>query len=316
MKQKTPGTLPSWIDTTAFPFESHTAPTATGPIHYVDEGEGPPLLLLHPAPATLFFYKRVILGLRDRFRIIAPDFPGFGLSPVPPTFDGRLRSYADVANQLVDYLNLEHVTLLVNDSSGPIGLDAAARRSERYQSLIITDTFGFPLRGRLRLIRFVLRHVISSWPVRALNRRLNLMAWAVSTVAPYRNLLPKRDRILYQQFFSTPASRDRIIEVFEQLGRDDAHHARVETGIRERLGDKNVLLIFGQFDPMRILGCAARFRELFPNAHQEIIRGDEHFPILGSADAVTDAIKSWYDRLSSSEQIKSWAKVEPRRASV
>jgi haloalkane dehalogenase len=49
-------------------------------VHYVDEGAGPPLLLLHGNPTWSFLYREIIKGLRDSYRCIAPDHPGFGLS--------------------------------------------------------------------------------------------------------------------------------------------------------------------------------------------------------------------------------------------
>ena len=55
-------------------------------VHYVDEGDGPPLLLLHGNPTWSFLYRDVIRGLRDRFRCIALDYPGFGLSQAPPGY--------------------------------------------------------------------------------------------------------------------------------------------------------------------------------------------------------------------------------------
>ena len=56
-----------------YPFESRWFDSSIGPVHYVDEGIGPPLLLLHGNPDWSFLYRKIILGLRDRFRCIAPD---------------------------------------------------------------------------------------------------------------------------------------------------------------------------------------------------------------------------------------------------
>ncbi len=52
-------------------------------VHYVDEGSGPPVVLLHGNPTWSFLYRKVIIGLRHRFRCVAPDYPGFGLSDRP-----------------------------------------------------------------------------------------------------------------------------------------------------------------------------------------------------------------------------------------
>ncbi len=303
-------------DHETFPFESRMIDCRRGAIHYVDEGSGPVLLLLHPAAGTLYIYKRMILQLRERFRVIAPDLFGFGLSRADDDFEYTLDAYADSINDFVRALEIHNVTLLVNDTSGPIGLGAATREPNLYRSFIITDTFGFPLRGRFAIVRFMLRRVLPSWPIRALNRKLNLLAWAVSTVAPYRNPLPRADRRTYQGFFRTTESRDRIIDLFHSLGSDETFLPSVEAGIRAHLAQKKTLLLYGQFDPVRLIGFLARFRELFPTAQQAIISGEEHFPILGSAAAVAKEIDIWYDREFTPEQQAEWSKVGAEKASV
>src|SRR3954471_15014780 len=71
---------PGWVPDDLYPFRSHYADLATARVHYLGEGRGPPLLLLHGNPTWSFLYRDVVAGLRDRFRCIAVDHPGFGLS--------------------------------------------------------------------------------------------------------------------------------------------------------------------------------------------------------------------------------------------
>jgi len=75
---------PQWVPQRLYPFEDRYLPLDGVQLHYVDEGEGPPLLMLHGNPTWSFLYRDIILGLRDRFRCIAVDHPGFGLSAAPP----------------------------------------------------------------------------------------------------------------------------------------------------------------------------------------------------------------------------------------
>jgi len=70
-------------DPALYPFESRWFDSSQGRIHYIDEGEGPPLLLCHGNPTWSFLYRNIVIGLRDRFRCIAPDYLGFGLSDRP-----------------------------------------------------------------------------------------------------------------------------------------------------------------------------------------------------------------------------------------
>jgi len=77
---------PAWIPEALYPFESHYVEIDGATVHYVDEGGGPPLLLLHGNPTWSFLYRDIIIGLRDRYRCIAPDHPGFGLSRAAPGY--------------------------------------------------------------------------------------------------------------------------------------------------------------------------------------------------------------------------------------
>ena len=85
--ERPPGIVDFKPSPTLFPFESRWFPSAVGPIHYVDEGEGRPIFLMHGNPDWSFLYRRIILGLRDRFRCVAADYPGFGLSVHPEGYE-------------------------------------------------------------------------------------------------------------------------------------------------------------------------------------------------------------------------------------
>jgi haloalkane dehalogenase len=80
------GERPAWVDDKLFPFESRFVEPDGNVVHYVDEGSGPILLMLHGSPVWSFVYRDVIAALRDRFRCIALDFPGFGLSTGAPSY--------------------------------------------------------------------------------------------------------------------------------------------------------------------------------------------------------------------------------------
>jgi haloalkane dehalogenase len=87
---------PRWIAEALYPFDSHYADIDGTSVHYVDEGSGPPLLLLHGNPTWSFLYRDIITGLRDRHRCIAPDHPGFGLSRAAPGYGYTPREHADI----------------------------------------------------------------------------------------------------------------------------------------------------------------------------------------------------------------------------
>ncbi|WP_245547533.1 alpha/beta fold hydrolase [Nocardia brevicatena] len=84
-------------------------------VHYIDEGSGPTLLMLHGNPTWSFVYRQVIDSLRDRFRCIALDYPGFGLSVAAPGYRHLPEEHADVVVSFLDRLGLSQATLVAHD---------------------------------------------------------------------------------------------------------------------------------------------------------------------------------------------------------
>src|SRR5262249_33213350 len=108
-------TRPTWLPESLFPFQSRFLDVAGCRIHYVDEGGGPPLLLLHGNPTYSFLYREIIRRLSGRFRCIALDYPGFGLSTAPAGYDFRPATHARVLEEFVRLLGLSGLTLMVQD---------------------------------------------------------------------------------------------------------------------------------------------------------------------------------------------------------
>ncbi|MDJ0707045.1 MAG: alpha/beta fold hydrolase [Leptolyngbyaceae cyanobacterium MO_188.B28] len=143
------------VDTELFPFESRFLETISGAtVHYVDEGEGPTILMLHGNPTWSFLYRKMILKLRGRFRCIALDYPGFGLSTAPPDYDFYPDSHSQALREVIEKLGLTNFLLVMQDWCGPIGLAAAEQFPERVRGLILGNTWAWPLKGQAKFERF------------------------------------------------------------------------------------------------------------------------------------------------------------------
>ena len=113
-----------------YPFAAHRFTWEGVGIHYLDEGAGPSVVLFHGEPTWSFLYRHVIPPLvAAGYRAIAPDYPGFGKSdkPTDPDFYTYHR-LVDSMLSLVDHLELEDATAVVQDWGGPIGLTVAVSR--------------------------------------------------------------------------------------------------------------------------------------------------------------------------------------------
>jgi haloalkane dehalogenase len=265
----------------------------SGDVAFVDEGTGPIVLLLHGAPLTSLGFVRVVGRLRASYRVVAPDFPGFGGSVSVPGFGARLSDYASFVQEFCRVLELGDFTAYLNDSSACIGLAALSAMAGQVKGLVVASSVPIPMTGPVRLVRAMLRYVVTSWPVRRLNRRFGLLPWLVVSVDPLHAPFRPDERRTLRAQFATADRRDRFLDVFRSMATDDAFLAETAVRAVESFRSTPVLILYGQFDPMRLFGGVARYRAMFPRHAVHIVPGEKHFPILGSGGAVADAIDLW-----------------------
>lgn len=113
-------------------------------VAYVDEGDGPPLLLLHGWPTSSFLYREITPVLAKEHRVVVPDLPGFGASSKPVDRQFSFELYASVLDTLVERLGLDDLGLVVHDLGGPIGVHWALHRPECVSRLAILNTLLYP----------------------------------------------------------------------------------------------------------------------------------------------------------------------------
>lgn len=132
-----------------FPFAEHWFDRGQGiRMHYVDEGHGPPVLMLHGNPSWSFYYRNLIQALAGQFRCIAPDHVGMGKSAKPgqAAYPFTLQARIDDLEALLASLNLtQPLTLVVHDWGGMIGMVWAAQHPEQVSRLVILNTAAFGL---------------------------------------------------------------------------------------------------------------------------------------------------------------------------
>lgn len=131
----------SWLDTTEYPFKQNYFQLSMGSMHYVDEGQGKPIVFLHGNPGWSFEYRNAIKEMSKTNRCVAPDHIGFGLSDKPYDWTYFPRQHAENFEALMDRLDLTGITLVVNDWGGPIGLAYAIKYSEKIERLVILNTW-------------------------------------------------------------------------------------------------------------------------------------------------------------------------------
>jgi haloalkane dehalogenase len=118
---------------------------------HLDEGDGPPVLMLHGEPTWSFLFRRMIPPLRAAgLRCVAPDYPGFGRSDKPTDLDWySYERHTAACMHLIEELDLHDITLLGHDWGGPIGLRLAVEAPERFSRYVLIDTPLFTGRQRM-----------------------------------------------------------------------------------------------------------------------------------------------------------------------
>ena len=204
----------------SFPFASRFREVGGARVHYVDEGDGPVLLMLHGNPTWSFVFRHLIAGLRDRFRCIALDLPGFGRSTAPASYGFLPSEHARIVGGFVDGLALERFTPVVQDWGGPIGLSIAARSPERIERLVVGNTFCWPVNGDFHFEAFsrVMGGPIGKFAIRNYNAFVNVMIPAgikrgrvtAETLEAYRRPLPTPERRMPTTSFRAASSARAI----------------------------------------------------------------------------------------------------------
>lgn len=228
-------------DSRLFPFDSRWIDGPAGKIHYIDEGEGPPILFLHGNPTWSFLYRGVIIRLRKHFRCIALDLPGFGLSNHPANFRYTPEEHAGVVRNFVQDLKLQDLTIMGHDWGGPIGMSVAVEEVDRMRALVMANTWYWPTTA-LHLKAF--SWLASVGYVRGLIHKKNLF---VERMIPLGVKHPLAPEVIehYRGPFSTVDSRAGISEFARQLGLSANWLAQLEGNVRQTLSHLPLLLTWG-----------------------------------------------------------------------
>jgi haloalkane dehalogenase len=242
-------------------------------MHYVEEGSGDPVLLLHGEPSWAYLYRRLIPPLAEVARVVAPDYFGFGRSDKPTRAeDYSYDFHYGAIERLASELDLRQATVVVQDWGGPIGLRLAVEHPDRVARLVILNTgIGAgraPSPEWLRFREFMRRVGDGIVPSQLI--RLSCVNGLSDDVAA-----------AYDAPFPTPESKAGVV-AFPELVPTEVDHPSAATMLEVRAAlerwDRPALVLFSDSDPIFSPAAAERLAARIPGAGPaEIVAGAGHF---------------------------------------
>lgn len=284
-----------------------------------DRGDGSPVVMLHGVPTSSYLYRKLISLSVGRHFVLAPDFPGLGLSAKPP---GRDYSWTALAQFVADFattLKLKPMHLVLHDLSGPIGLEFAIRNPGMVASITLLNapmqasTYKMPL-----IMQLLATPGLNRLTFALLQPRLMLLAWrSMGVTGQYSVSLA--DMQVYRRMLTHNDGQQSFLKIMQTIDTTAEKNRFLDEGLR-RLG-KPALVIWGQNDPAIPASQREWFTQRVPGAAVHLLNA-KHFlmedhaeemsslllPFWDQVDGVQTESKLARDRLGERPEMRGWHK--------
>lgn len=285
-----------------YPFDGEFAEIAGHRMHYLDEGHGNPIVMLHGNPSWSIYYRHLVLGLRDTYRCVVPDHIGCGLSDKPHddrynyTLEQRVRDL----EQALDMLGIdENITLVLHDWGGMIGMAYATRHPERIKRLVVFNTSAFRL-PKSKSFPFAL-WLVRNTPLGAfLVRRFNAFSAAAARVGCKRHPLNAELRDAYTAPYDSWNNRIATLRFVQDipLRPSDPSYALVELVENHVDWFQRVpmLICWGMRDFVFDKHFLALWEAQFPHAEIHRFADCGHYIAEDAANEIVPLVQSFLER--------------------
>ncbi|HLW63747.1 MAG TPA: alpha/beta fold hydrolase [Gemmataceae bacterium] len=285
------------VEPSLYPFASHFLDPGGLKLHYLDEGEGEPIVMVHGNPTWSFYFRNLVLALRDEYRVIVPDHIGCGLSakPTAEQYDFSLKRRIDDLERLLDHLGIrENITLVLHDWGGMIGMAYATRHPKRVSRLVVMNTAAFHL-PKTKQFPWAL------W----LGRNTRLGAWlilkhnafcrAAARVGTKRLALPEAVRQAYLAPYDSPEHRLAVLRFVQTIPLKPTNAGydivtEVERNLHQ-FRDRPMLICWGMKDFVFDQHFLAEWERRFPKA--KVIRFTDagHYVLEDATGEIVENVK-------------------------
>ena len=266
-----------------YPFKSRFMRINGLRYHYLDEGEGDPIVMIHGNPTWSFYFRNLIRELSSRYRVVAVDHIGCGLSDKPGInrYDYRLKSRVDDLEALLAGLEINNkISLIVHDWGGMIGLAYALRNFDKIGRIVILNTAAFLPPGHKKLpLRLWLIRNIKLFSVIAV-QGFNLFAYAALFMASVKGLSREVKKGLIAPY-NCWGNRIATLKFVQDIPvcKDDPSYSLVKTVDKNlyKLGNIPMLICWGMHDFVFDVSYLAEWRHRFPDAEVHVFKDAGHY---------------------------------------
>jgi pimeloyl-ACP methyl ester carboxylesterase len=306
-----------------YPFASHYADINGHKMHYLDEGprDAEPVVMLHGNPSWSFYYRKLVLALRDHYRCIVPDHIGMGLSekPLAGDYDFLFPQRADDLTRLLDMLGVkENITLVLHDWGGMIGMTYAFPVSDRIKRLVILNTAAFQLPPQkklplsLKLSRIPLINMI-------LNQGLNAFCRGAVKYCVTRRPMPADVAAAYLAPYDSWTNRLAVRKFVDDIPLQPSHLGyKTITHVMSRLykfQELPILIAWGMQDFVFDETFLNEWINRFPRAEIHRFEDAGHYILEDASEEVIPLIADFLERnpvniiaIEGTENTDKWSK--------
>ena len=280
-----------------YPFESRFLDLGGVRYHYLDEGRGEPIVMVHGNPTWSFYYRHLIMDLRKEYRVIAPDHIGCGLSDKPQQYEYTLERHIANLEALMEHLALKKITLVLHDWGGPIGMGYAVRHPGHVRRFVIFNTVAFwsphiPLFLRLCRLPFF-------GPIAI--RGLNLFAVVAARVAcRHRERMTEEVKAGYLFPYGSYADRIAVLRFVQDIPVNSAHPTfavlqSIENGLAQ-FGRHPMIILWGGKDPVFTAPLLESWKQRFPDAVVKEIADAGHYVIEDAYERIIPWVREFLEK--------------------
>lgn len=282
-----------------YPFASHYMQINGLKYHFLDQGTGDPVIMIHGNPTWSFYFRELIRELSDRYRTLAPDHIGCGLSDKPDIkqYDYRLKSRVRDLESFLEQLGVkEKITLVLHDWGGMIGMVYAVKYPQRIGRIVIMNTAAFlPPKGKALPIRLKLVRNVTPFATLAV-QGFNLFGYGALYMASYKGMKKevKSGLIAPYNSWDNRIATLKFVQDIPVSKKDPSYGfvKRVDENLF-KLGRIPMLICWGEHDFVFDFDYLDEWRRRFPDAEVHVFKDAGHYVLEDAADRIIPLIKNF-----------------------